>query len=257
MREITHRVSHPPELIIGDADLSSMEHIANADSLDELGREVRKVSIQMGFEHYLYGARVPLSNGECLQYIFSGYPEAWSRTYLEKDYIGIDPIVRHCLLGDSSLPLIWSDDVFAKPAEKAFWEDAQGHGVASGVTIPMRGVRGEVALLSVANAERAYKTRSHDMQMLGAAYLLGAYVHEAVKRLVYSRELPSPAPKELSSREHECLKWWAAGKTVSEIGLILSLSERTIRFHLTNVKAKLGVVGKAQTVAKAVRLSLI
>jgi hypothetical protein len=76
MREITHRVSHPPELIIDDADLSSMEHIANADSLDELGREVRKVSIQMGFEHYLYGARVPLSSGECLQYIFSGYPEA-------------------------------------------------------------------------------------------------------------------------------------------------------------------------------------
>ena len=257
MKEILYSVPGDQEILCTDADLASFEHIANASTLDELGREVRKISYQLGFEHYLYGAHVPLPNGERLQYIFSGYPDDWSRTYQEANYIRIDPIVRHCLVSDSNLPLIWSDDVFGTPIEKEFWEDAQGYGVASGVTIPIRGIKGEVALLSVANPERAYKTRSHDFQMIGSAYLLGAYVQEAIRRLVFNKELAYSPPEQLSQRELECLKWWVSGKTVDEIGIILGRSERTVRFHLTNVKQKLGVVGKAQTIAKAVKLDLV
>jgi LuxR family quorum-sensing transcriptional regulator LasR len=257
MKEMLFRVPSEQEILYTDAELASFEDIAGASTLDELGREVRKVSYQLGFEHYLYGAHVPLANGERLQYIFSGYPEEWSRTYQEANYIRIDPVVRHCLLSQSNLPLVWSDEVFSAPVEKAFWEDAQGHGVASGVTIPIRGIMGEVALLSVANPERAYKTRSHDLQMIGSAYLLGAYVQEAIRRLVFNKELVHAPPEQLSPRELECLKWWVSGKTVDEIGLILGRSERTIRFHLTNVKHKLGAAGKAQAIAKAVQLKLV
>jgi DNA-binding CsgD family transcriptional regulator len=93
--------------------------------------------------------------------------------------------------------------------------------------------------------------------MIGSAYLLGAYVQEAIRRLVFNKELAYSPPEQLSQRELECLKWWVSGKTVDEIGIILGRSERTVRFHLTNVKQKLGVVGKAQTIAKAVKLDLV
>lgn len=44
----------------------------------------------------------------------------------------------------------------------------------------------------------------------------------------------------LSAREIECIRWLAHGKSAEEIGIILSLSRRTIEKHLLSVKQKLG-----------------
>lgn len=57
----------------------------------------------------------------------------------------------------------------------------------------------------------------------------------------------------LSPRESECLRWVADGKTDFEVGKILSISPRTVRFHISNAKAKLGVATRIQAVAKRVR----
>lgn len=61
----------------------------------------------------------------------------------------------------------------------------------------------------------------------------------------------------LSPREAECLNWAAQGKTDAEIGLILSISARTTRFHIENAKKKLGVATRIQAVAEALRLKAI
>jgi DNA-binding CsgD family transcriptional regulator len=65
---------------------------------------------------------------------------------------------------------------------------------------------------------------------------------------------PKPA---LSRREREVLKWASDGKTVREIGKILSLSESTVKFHLGNIYKKLGVINRAPGIATAVRYDLI
>ena len=62
---------------------------------------------------------------------------------------------------------------------------------------------------------------------------------------------------DLTRREVQCLKWAAAGKTDLEIGLILTLSISTVRFHLRNAAAKLGATGRAQVVQLAVGLGYI
>lgn len=54
----------------------------------------------------------------------------------------------------------------------------------------------------------------------------------------------------LTQREAECLKLVAQGKTDAEIGQLLSISSRTVRFHVGNAKAKLGVATRIQAVAK-------
>jgi DNA-binding CsgD family transcriptional regulator len=61
----------------------------------------------------------------------------------------------------------------------------------------------------------------------------------------------------LSTRERECLRWCAAGKTAWETGTILGLSEWTVVYHLGKVKRKLGSASKQQMVADAVRLGLV
>jgi LuxR family quorum-sensing system transcriptional regulator SolR len=65
------------------------------------------------------------------------------------------------------------------------------------------------------------------------------------------------ARNNLTFREKEVLQWVVQGKTSWEVGRILSMSERTVKFHLQNIYTKLNVVNRAQAVSMASRLQLI
>lgn len=66
-----------------------------------------------------------------------------------------------------------------------------------------------------------------------------------------------PVGVTLSRREVECLRWAAVGKTDLEIGMIISRSRATIRFHIRNATAKLDAVSRSQAVYKAAQLGYI
>lgn len=61
----------------------------------------------------------------------------------------------------------------------------------------------------------------------------------------------------LSRHEVECLRWAAIGKTDVEIGMILSRSRATVRFHIHNAATKLDAVNRSQTLFKATQLGYI
>jgi DNA-binding CsgD family transcriptional regulator len=60
----------------------------------------------------------------------------------------------------------------------------------------------------------------------------------------------SHAEVELTAREREVLSWVARGKTNAEIARLLWLSPSTVRKHLENVYAKLGVNSRTAAVAR-------
>lgn len=53
----------------------------------------------------------------------------------------------------------------------------------------------------------------------------------------------------LTPREEECMMWASVGKTSWEIGVILDIKERTVVYHIENVKKKLGVKTRQQAIA--------
>ncbi|WP_312571107.1 helix-turn-helix transcriptional regulator [Brevundimonas sp.] len=61
----------------------------------------------------------------------------------------------------------------------------------------------------------------------------------------------------LSPRELECLQWVSRGKSSSDIGVILSLSPRTVDSYLEKVCAKLRVRTRIEAVVAAVQAGLI
>ncbi len=65
------------------------------------------------------------------------------------------------------------------------------------------------------------------------------------------------AVNSLTSREKEVLHWTAQGKGCWETGLIVGISERTVKFHLQNIYRKLNVVNRAQAVARAAQSNLL
>jgi DNA-binding CsgD family transcriptional regulator len=54
----------------------------------------------------------------------------------------------------------------------------------------------------------------------------------------------------LSEREQEIADMVAAGMSNREIARACSVAEKTVKFHMTNIMAKLGVVSRAQLIAK-------
>jgi DNA-binding CsgD family transcriptional regulator len=61
----------------------------------------------------------------------------------------------------------------------------------------------------------------------------------------------------LTEREIECLKWSAEGKTYEDIGMLLGISARTVRFFLENARHKLGSLNTTHAVANAMLRGLI
>jgi len=57
---------------------------------------------------------------------------------------------------------------------------------------------------------------------------------------------------ELTTREIEVLRSIAHGKSDWQIGQILNISDKTVNFHVENMKRKCGVATRIQVVVKAV-----
>ncbi len=77
--------------------------------------------------------------------------------------------------------------------------------------------------------------------------------------LAYTRAIQrtSQPSHPLTPKEIEVVKWLKEGKSSWEISVILKCSKRVVDFHVSNIKAKLDAVSRAQCVAKAVEGGII
>lgn len=86
-------------------------------------------------------------------------------------------------------------------------------------------------------------------------------VCQEIRRVARSEAAPAgvvgPGPRGLSPRSLQCLDLLAADLTRSEIGDRLILSPNTVKVHITNLYAELGVSSKAGAVAEGMRRGLI
>lgn len=235
--------------------LEDFEHILTASSLEMLGREVRRVSRHLGFEHFLYGVRYVPTEGDACQFILSGYPPQWMEHYQAAGYAEIDPVVAHAYR--HATPLIWREGTFDTPERKIFMEEARACGIGSGVSVPVGCMVNETALVSIANPEISKDALAHSVHAVGTLYVLSSYLHEAIRRLVFAPPSLVSDPQPLTPRELECLRWWTAGRSAPQIGRIMSISEDGVYFHMKNIKRKLGVRSKHQAIARAILLGIV
>ena len=72
------------------------------------------------------------------------------------------------------------------------------------------------------------------------------------------RELSPPQqPEPLTDRETEVLRQLAEGKSNKEIARALTIAEKTVRTHVSNILGKLGVASRTQAALHAVRSGLV
>jgi DNA-binding CsgD family transcriptional regulator len=177
------------------------------------------------------------------RYMQCAYSDRWL-----KQCVSHEPVSASQLGGLAAMfrePLDWAD----LQTPHASW--ACGRAMLS---FPLRASHGEIASFCIAANEgfdgwqEKKKTLSREFQALGGYFhqhMLRIWGHDTERDML------------ISARELECLKWIAEGKTAWEAGVILGISERTVRFHLNAAREKLDCLTTTQAVAKAVAQQLI
>jgi DNA-binding CsgD family transcriptional regulator len=221
------------------------------DSADAVFNQIRIASQEMSFEYCAYGIQMPVPISRPVIAMFNNYSDEWKKCYVERGYLDIDPTVRHGR--KNMLPMVWSSDLFESASE--FWEEARGHGLHFGWSQSSRDASGAVGMLTLARSEEQLSERELSDHTAKMAWLT-QYAHAAMCRILLPRYVPESRVM-MTAREKEVLCWTAEGKTAYEIGQILSVSERTVNFHINNIVAKLDASNKTQAAVKAATLGLL
>jgi DNA-binding CsgD family transcriptional regulator len=238
------------------ADTGLTAAIESAPDIPEVGAACRRMAAALGFEHFIYGFRVPLSYTQPCQFILSGYPPAWREHYDRNRYLAIDPVIARAL--NSVLPFAWDDLDKADPAVARMFEEAAGFGLRHGFSVPVHGAHGEGGVLSLARADRPLPTGAGERQHLfQQAQWFSAVLHQKVRQLVFDDSAPQGRRAALTRRERDCLRLAADGYSALDIARALRIAERTAVFHLNHAERKLGARRRQHAVARAVALGQV
>ncbi|UFW51120.1 MULTISPECIES: helix-turn-helix transcriptional regulator [Bradyrhizobium] len=201
-----------------------------------------------GYENVVF-ARA--QNKRLVSIPWSEFPVGYLDNYQTHQWDQIDPVVQYVQTARG--PFRWSETApggrFSK-AQLNFFEECRELGVHSGLTVPMRGPVRQTDLISLSFRERGAPAsgRSAIVYMKCVQYWL-KYC-EFVDRHITDAVA-------LTSQELECLKWCKEGKTNWEIGEILSISQKTVEFHVGNAMRKLGAGNRITAVIMGIKNGLI
>ncbi|MEQ9109643.1 MAG: LuxR family transcriptional regulator [Rhodospirillaceae bacterium] len=181
---------------------------------------------------------------------------SWTEHYIKENYATSDPVVTDAF--KARLPIVWDEGYRISTLtsdEAQMMADAHDFGIERGLAVPIHGPAGELGMLCLYSDIKGSKFTAHVTETKHDLHLLANYAHSVAQSKL--RTLDTPKPIALTDREIEILRWTTDGKTAWEIGSILSISERTVNFHLQNAMVKFGVHNKTHAAAKAMSYGML
>ncbi|TAJ77328.1 MAG: LuxR family transcriptional regulator [Gallionellaceae bacterium] len=216
-----------------------------------------QISNELGYERSLLAMLpdrdTPFEAG--LAFLHTTYPSGWLDKYDNEKMAHVDPAVSHCV--SKSIPLILSPDIFSTHKQKEVYEESCGYGICAGVILPLHGVNGEMGMLCLVSDTRSgRKLECETARNIPELTLFRDFILETSLRFLKPSAL-AKLPVPLTPRELECLKWIATGKSSWDIGRILNCTEKTVNFHVTNIRQKFGTVTRHQALVKAIGMGIV
>lgn len=229
--------------------------ISDCKSEAELTRALSDVISSTGFDYFQYVGDFMLDRHGSIRKSLSNFPTEWVARYTASRYESVDPAFRHALTHVT--PAIWSSvcvrEVSAEQQE--YLSDARNHEIGDGVSFPIQTKNGDNAILSFANHISRSDTDEIVVRTLAEGSLTAAYAHDAMRRIVDKERNVLQAP--LTSRELECLRWIAVGKSNWEIAMIFGMTEHGVVYYVRKLLWKLSVHNRHHAVARATAYGLL
>jgi len=228
--------------------------IEAAPDIPDVAAAARRFAHTLGFEHFIFGFRTPISLTHPCQFILSGYPRAWREHYDKNSYLAIDPVITRALT--TILPFDWEELDKSDPRVAQLFREAAEHGLRYGFSVPVHGGHGEGGVLSLARAQPPLPQALAERQRLfQQAQWFSAVLQTKLRALVFEETENTTRP--LTPRERDCLRMAAEGQSAQDIARTLHITERTVVFHLNHAEEKLGTTRRQHAVARGVALGQI
>lgn len=187
----------------------------------------------------------------CFPYVINhSYDDHWGEVYFENNFIEVDPVVNYSLHSKQSFTWATAFRRFSAGDRKTreFISLANDFKLKDGIAHQIANSGNSTLLsLSISHPKNHYFAQLVDH--------FTPHLNEALQSILM-RQAPITSTN-LSEREREVLKWTSVGKSSWDISIILNISERTVKFHMMNIKNKLNAVNRAHAVAKALRMKII
>ncbi|MGV2287162.1 LuxR family transcriptional regulator [Trinickia sp. YCB016] len=230
-------------------NLNETLELLECKDINEWSESIFKLARQYDFPYVYFGIKSSRGASCRSAFVQTNFPAAWQRMY-DVHYYPIDPIALHCT--QHMHPLVWDAETFATERQREFFEEGCQYGLRSGIGFPIHGPQGQAGILCLASEGKA----RNDARIRASLSMLRDYACESYLKVSRS-QAGSPPSTSLTPRELECLRWVTAGKTSWEMSRILSCSEATINFHISNLTKKFGVQTRRQAVIRAISEGLV
>lgn len=210
---------------------------------------------------------------EIMEIINHSFEQRWLQEYPQYKHINSDPVFDSALR--TSKPVMWDDSWNSSTLSNYITKiGATRHfGHPQGILFPfpvkdMPDKQIVIALAIDLEDHGDSSGGSDKKQLLLYVSILLRYICNGIVS-VYKRKIKNGIACSINStaatsqahlltnRETQVLEWVTKGKTSWEIAMILSISERTVKFHLSNIYQKLGVVNRQQAVAQALSTQIL
>jgi LuxR family quorum sensing-dependent transcriptional regulator len=226
--------------------LELLKTIQSTKTHDQLTAAMRTVADRFGFVAFAISHYRVRDAEDRAELLLDGLPEGFGQRFVTRNYGKSNPISDRARQSDE--PFFWHD-VRYDPAVDAeghrVMQDAASAGLVDGFCVPVLVPDGGRGLVSFLGGPMEL---DEDGQL--ALQAIGLAAHAQVLHL--SPGQPTSTAK-LTAREREVLRWTAAGKTADATAAILSISVRTVEYHLLNAARKMNTANRTHTVVEALR----
>ena len=213
---------------------------------------LREIARNYGLNHAAYLGMNIRGLTATEPYVSVTYSDEWVMHYKSQSFVEIDPVLSASLR--SILPIDWSELDGGNQRVRRMFGESREFGVGrQGLTIPIRGRHGEMAIFSVTSDLSAKDWLDFKRIYMRDFQTLAVHIHQ----MVLKTEGVIHEDVHLAPREIECLQLVACGLTFQEAAFRIGLSDRTVRFYLDLARHKLQCLNVTHAVARALSLDLI
>ncbi|MFC6338645.1 hypothetical protein GIR22_02935 [Pseudomonas sp. CCM 7891] len=226
---------------------SSIQGVSQEEYTKVLGRTFAQIGIDKF--SYVYLNPTPFENPRIS--IHSNYPAEWVDTYRQNSLYKSDPVMANSAI--TSTPFFWDEIPEEIGISNKLFKQSTSYGIKQGFTVPLHDpgrAFGSLHLTSEENNPDFVPIVRSNMLIIKALSII-AHQHRPID------DISTGITIKLTPREVEFLHWLTLGKNYKEIGLIMYISERTVKFHAKQITEKLDCINVKQAMMKAAQLHLV
>lgn len=229
-----------------------VEATQQTSTVHELETAFGSALAKEGYENYVF-ASVGSRAVKTLKW--HKFPPGYVDAYLAEKWELVDPVLAAST--KARYGFCWDDVTTHNEldvSQRIFLEECRGLGVHSGMVFPIHGPGHECDIISVS------RRHSNPLPPNRAPFL------QAICSQTWARYLeltggaaiapPEKDPK-LTPREFEVLAWLKDGKRNTEIAEIMSISLRTVEYHIANLLIKLRASNRIMAVVLALQRGVL